>query len=262
MHHRRLELVKLKQDLSGYLGPLTSEHKLVVIRKGSDSAEDPYWQKLQGLLTDAEMLLSLYDHTMRTYEWYIREGDSDYKDELASEQLQEARESKATAISLGKLSNMAFLYLPINFVCAMLGMNLSILGQGNVPMWVFLVLVVFFSLLTYLAVLRPKMDERRVRFYWVAYHLAWRSVPAGFWFLAFSLTHSYDQNFKIMNSGLAQAFLGYTGSRTKGWTEGRNDSFFKGATWGSQAFWKEKVRKIFLAVEELNSNNEPTRLTV
>lgn len=65
-----------------------------------------------------------------------------------------------------------------------------------------------------------------------------------------------------MNSGLAQVFLGYTGHRTKGWMEGENDSFFEGATWGSQAFWKGKVKNIFLAVEELNFNNEPTELTV
>lgn len=233
IHHRRLELVKLKHDLSGYLGPLASELKPVVIRKSSDSAEDPYGQKLQGLLTDVEMLLSLYDDTMRIYEWYIQDSDSNYKGELAAEQLEESKESKATAISLGTLSNMAFLYLPINFVCAMLGMNLSILGQGKAPMWVFLVLVVFFSLLTYLPILLPRMDERRVRLYRVAYHLAWRSVPAGFWFLAFSLTHTYRQNLEILNTGLAQVFLGYTGSKTKGWMEGRNDKFFEGATWGS-----------------------------
>lgn len=262
IHHRRLELVKMKHDLSGYLGPLASEHKSVAIRKGSDSAEDPYRQKLQSLLTDVEMLLSLYDHTMRIYEWHIHETDSDYKGELASEQLEESRESKATAISLGKLSNMAFFYVPINFVCAMLSMNLSILGQGKAPMWLFLVLVVFFSLLTYLPILLPRMDQRRVRLYRVAYHLAWRSVPAGFWFLAFSLTHNYRQNFEILNSGLAQVLLGDTGHRTKGWMEGRNDGFFERATWGSQAFWKGKVKKIFLAVEELNSNNQPTELTV
>ena len=208
------------------------------------------------------MLLSLHDHTVKIYDWQNHELDLDYKGGLASEQLEEARESKATAISLGKLSNMAFLYLPINFVCAMLGMNLSILGQGEVPLWVFLVLVVFFSLLTYLPVLLPKLDERRVRIYRVAYHLAWRSVSAGFWFLAFSMTHSYGQIFEIMNNGLAQAFLGYTGPKTKGWTEGRNDNFFKKAIWGSQVFWKEKVKEIFLAVEELKFNNEPTELTV
>lgn len=106
------------------------------------------------------------------------------------------------------------------------------------------------------------MDQRRVRLYRVAYHLAWRSVPAGFWFLAFSLTHNYRQNFEILNSGLAQVLLGDTGHRTKGWMEGRNDGFFERATWGSQAFWKGKVKKIFLAVEELNSNNQPTELTV
>ena len=72
----------------------------------------------------------------------------------------------------------------------------------------------------------------------------------------------YTQNFVIMNSGLVQEFLGYTASRTKGWTDGRHDGFFESAAWGSEAFWKGKVKKIFLAVEEISSRNEPTRLTV
>ena len=262
MHHRRLELVKLNQDLFAYLGPLAPEHKSVMVGKDSDSADDPYRRKLRSLLTDVEMLLSLYDNTMRIYEWHIHETDSDYKAELASEQLEEAKQSKTTAISLGKLSNLAFLYLPVNFVCAMLGMNLSIFGQGEVPVWVFLILVVFFSLLTYLPIYLSTMDERRVRHFRLAYHLAWRSVPAGFWFLAFSLTHNYLQNFEIVNSGLAQVFLGYTGSRTKGWMDGRDDGLFESATWGSEAFWKEKVKIIFGAVEELSSRNETTELTV
>jgi hypothetical protein len=136
-------------------------------------------------------------------EWHIHETDSDYKGNLASEQLGEAKESKATAIRLGKLSNLAFLYLPINFVCAMLGMNLSIFGQGEVPFWVFLILVVLFSLLTYVPVFLRKGNPRTVTTYKIAYHLAQRSVAAGFWFLAFSWTHSPSQNFEIQNSGLA-----------------------------------------------------------
>ena len=262
MHHRRLELVKLKQALSGYLGPLHPERESVTVCKGPDSAHDPYRRKLQGLIKDVEMLLSLYNNTMRIYESHIHETDSDYKSELASEQLAEAKESKATAISLGKLSNLAFLYLPLNFVCAMLGMNLSLFGQGVVPLWVFLALLVFFSFLTYLPIFIPRIPEGKVRIYKIAYRLAWRSISAGFWFFAFSLTHDYSQNFEIMNSGLAQEFLGYTGSRTKGWFEGRDDDFFERATWGSPGFWKEKVNKIFVTVEGLNSQNEPTELTV
>jgi len=261
MQHRQLELVKLKQDLFAYLGPLAPEHMSLAVRNGSDSADDPYRWKLQSLLTDVEMLLSLYDNTMRIYEWHVHDNDSGYKARLASEQLEEAKESKATAISLGKLSNLAFLYLPINFVCAMLGMNLSIFGQGAVPVWVFLILVVFFGLLTYLPIYLTA-DKKRIYFNRLAYRLARRSVAAGFWFIAFSLTHNDRQNFEIMNSGLAQVFMGHTGHKTKGWTDGRHDYFFEGATWGSEAFWKEKVKKIFLAVEELNSNNEPTELTV
>ncbi|MCJ1394871.1 hypothetical protein MMC18_007751 [Xylographa bjoerkii] len=257
MHHRRLELVKFKHALFGYLGPLSPEHK------SSDAAGDSYRRNLQGLVTDVEMLLSLYDNTMRIYNWYNHETDSNYKVELASEQLEEAKQSKATAISLGKLSNLAFLYLPLNFVCAMLGMNLSVFGQGQVPVWVFLVLVVFFSLLTYFPIYLPAIEERRVRHWRLAYHLTWRSVPAGFWFLAFSETHNYNQNFEVMNSGLAQVFLGYTGRKTKGWVDGRDDKLFGRATWGSEAFWKEKVKKIFLAVEELNhDDNGAMELTV
>ncbi len=263
MHHRRLELVKLKQDLFAYLGPLAPEHnKSVAVGKDSDSADDPYWRKLRSLLTDVEMLLSLYDNTMRIYEWNVHETDSDYKSELVLEQLEEAKQSKATAIILGKLSNLAFLYLPVNFVCVMLGMNLSIFGQGQVPVWVFLTLVVFFGLLTYLPIYLPPVDQRRVRLCRLAYRLSRRSISAGFWFLAFSLTHNYHQNFEIMNSGLAQVFLGYTGARTKGWMDRRHDRLSEKATWGSEAFWKQKVKKIIGAVEELNSSNEGTELTV
>ena len=67
MHYRRLELVKFKQALDGYLGPLSPEHKSL------DAAGDSYRQKLEGLLTDVEMLLSLYDDTMRIYHWYNHE---------------------------------------------------------------------------------------------------------------------------------------------------------------------------------------------
>ena len=79
------------------------------------------------------------------------------------------------------------------------------------------------------------------------------------------MTHNYNQNFEVMNSGLAEVFfLGYTECRTKGWVDGRDDKLFGSATWGSEAFWKEKVKKIFLfAVEELNHNDSgATELTV
>jgi hypothetical protein len=262
MHRRQLELVRFKQDLTGYLGPLACEQESIANSKGSKLAENSYRQKFQGLLTDVEMLLSLYDRTMKIYEWHIHDNDSNYRSELASEQLDEAKESKATAISLGKLSNMAFFHLPLNFVSAMLGMNLAIFGQGTVPVWVFFLLVVLFSLLTYLPVGLFKLDKQRVRLNKAAYHLAWRSPSAAFWFLSFTFTHNYGQNFEILNSGLAQIFLDYHGPRTKGWADGRNDSMFETATFGSKAFWKGKVQKIFLAVKELDSNDQHTELVV
>ena len=186
----------------------------------------------------------------------------DYKDELASEQLQEAKESKNTAIWVGKLSNAAFVYLPINLACAILGMNLAVYGQGETPVWVFFLLAMLFGLLVYLPVYRTSIDQRKVRLCNVTFHPALCSPSAGFWFLAFTLTHTLSQNFEILNSGLAQVLLGYTGPRTKGWTATRNDRFFEKATWGNQEFWKEKVKIILSAVEGLSFNDEPTRLTV
>jgi hypothetical protein len=106
------------------------------------------------------------------------------------------------------------------------------------------------------------METRKIELYKVAYHLARRSVSAGFWFLAFCLSHDYRQIFEIVNAGLAQVLLGDRFSRTKGWTERRNDRFFEKVTRGSEAFWKGKVKKIFLAIKELNPNDEPTELTV
>ena len=262
MHHRRLELVKLKQDLFGYIGPLAPEHTSVAVRKGSDSADDPYRRKLQSLLTDVEMLLSLYDNTMRIYEWHIQDTNAVDNDNLASEQFEDAQKSKATAISLAKLSNLAFLYLPINFVCAMLGMNLSIFGQGQVPVWIFLILVMFFGLVTYLLIYLPTIDKKYTQLCKVVYLLTRRSVPAGFWILAFCLTHNYYQNFEIMRFGLGRVFLGHIGSGTEAWMNGRHNHLLVGATWGSKAFWEKKVKKIHLAVEELNPQNKSTRLTV
>lgn len=262
MQHRRLELVKLKQALSGYLGPLTPEHESFTFGKGSELVNDSYRRKLHSLVTDVEMLMSLYDNTMRIYEWRIRESGSDYKAELASEQLTEAKESKATAISLGKLSNLAFLYLPINFVCATLGMNLAIFGQGTVPVWVFFILVFVFGLLTYLPIYLVPSDEKLARYRRLAYHLARRSISAGFWFLAFTMTHSDQQNFEIINSGLAQVCLGSDIRRTKGWKDETHDGLFDKATLGSKEFWKERVKRIYLAIGELNSNDRATELTV
>lgn len=65
IHRRRLELVKMKQDLSGYLGPSARGQQRFAVHDSSDSTETPCVQRLRGLLTDIEMLLSLYDYNMR-----------------------------------------------------------------------------------------------------------------------------------------------------------------------------------------------------
>ncbi|KAL9611173.1 MAG: hypothetical protein Q9167_004158 [Letrouitia subvulpina] len=248
MHQRRLELVKFKQNLAIYIDALSAGPKNL------EPGGIEYRQKLQGLTTDLNMLLSLYDESVRTYDSCFHEMKKEFKDELTSEQLEEARQSTAAAISLGKLSSLAFLYLPLNFVCAMLSMNLTIFGQGNVSVQVFLALLVVFSLLTYLPVYRPRISEQGYRQCKVAFRLILRSPPAGFWFLAFTLAHNDQQNFELTSSGLAQVLLGYTGYKTKGFLE--DDASLGKATLGGEDFWKEKLKKIYLAVEEVKTDDE------
>jgi hypothetical protein len=262
IYRRRLELLTLKQDLVAYLGRDSLLQKHSVNSHTSEPVACLSEHNVHDHVTDIEMLITRYDANISIYEWKIRSLGDWYKGTIASEQLDEARESKATAVSLGKLSTLAFLYLPLNSVCALLGMNLSIYGQGEVPVWVFLGLVILFCFLTYLPLILPKVDPRKVRVYRLAYRLTWHSPLAAFWFLAFYMTHTLLQTFEIMNFGLAQELLGYKGQRTKGWTNDRSDNYFDGAIFGNLKFWKGKIDIIFLAVPGINSPNEPTQLTV
>jgi hypothetical protein len=122
-------------------------------------------------------------------------------------------------------------------------------------------LVVLFSLMTYLPVFLLPSIKRHWPFYRCACYLAQHSISAGFWFLAFCLTHKYHQNQEILNAGLAQVLLGHTCRRTKGWMEGINYHIFDYSTCGSKLFWFEKVKIIF-AVKELGLRAESENLTV
>ena len=112
-----------RQDLCDYLGPFAAAKSRIL--DGDDSICQ--W-KLRDFVIDVDMLLTFCENTMRIYEWHMQETNTDYTGEVASERLEEANAAKATAISLSKLTSLAFLYLPLSFVCTMLGMNLSTFG--------------------------------------------------------------------------------------------------------------------------------------
>ncbi|KAK6537892.1 hypothetical protein TWF694_010790 [Orbilia ellipsospora] len=259
MYRRQVELIRMKNEIAGYLGLLDDTSTMgATVYNNANIGREIQRRRLRWLLADIDKLLSLYGHSVRIYEWYTNEFRAGVTAELTGEQLKEAKESTSTAVSLGKLSFVAFLYLPLNFVCAMLGMNMSIFGQGTVPLWVFFILAIIFGLLTWLAAVLFQMDKQWLRIWKTAYHLGRRSVLAGLWFLAFAFTHNEKQNFEILDSGLSQTLIGYEGSKTKGWIYGKNDQMFDSATWGGQEFWEARVKRIFLAVKELQPSDLKT----
>lgn len=117
---------------------------------GSSSAAVATSQKL---ITDIEHLISRYDTTIGVCVREERASNTEYQQNLISEQLEEAKESKAAAIGVGRLSKLAFIYIPLNFVCALLGINLELFGTRSIPIWVIFVLVALLSTATTLPIL-------------------------------------------------------------------------------------------------------------
>lgn len=62
----------------------------------------------------------------------------------------------------------------------MLGMNLALVGQGTVPIWVFFVSIMAFSLMTYLPVYFLPISPWKRKLYLITYRLAKWSFPAAF----------------------------------------------------------------------------------
>ena len=91
-------------------------------------------RQLEPLIGDARTLLA---HQERAMKFYLRSIDELYRNrqnDVLAEQLQEAEESREAALSVGRLTKLAFIYIPLSFVCTLFGMNLQIFGQGTVPL--------------------------------------------------------------------------------------------------------------------------------
>jgi hypothetical protein len=109
---------------------------------------------LTGLLRDMQLLL----HDLEKAEEFYRRLQMD---ELHQAQLREAKESKDAAISVGRLTKLAFIFIPLNFTTSFFGTNMAAFGTGNMPLWVFFIVAVVVSFLTLLPILRIAMEATR-----------------------------------------------------------------------------------------------------
>ena len=89
--------------------------------------------KLNRFLDDAKVLQTRQHRVLRFDDDVEQKIQRVKQGDVLEEQLQEARASRAVALSVSRLTKLAFIYIPMNFVCAMLGMNLAVFGQGTIP---------------------------------------------------------------------------------------------------------------------------------
>jgi len=152
----------------------------------------------EGILEDLKSLQKDYDQTAKYYELEHARVNQDYQIDVNTNQLEEAKESKATAISVGRLAKLAFIYIPLNFVAAVLGMNLAIFGNGTISLWVFSILAAVFVFVSVLPIFGSvtrsfeSITEPVIRDTHRACRLAWRSPSRGFWIWIFCLPLSED----------------------------------------------------------------------
>ena len=173
---------------------------------------------------------------------------------LINEQLEETQKSKDTAIGVQRLTRLGFVFIPLNFVCAMLGMNMAAFGQGTLSMWWFFFLGFLFLGLTTIPVnFATELDRLDRHFISLALQIAWRSPVAAFWYICYGLTHNSANLADLNDAGLIQALQGSAiemsdrirdGKRGGalywycGWSaEGKGDS--------SGYFWLSKLQHIF-----------------
>ena len=240
MNQKCLELECLHQDLSAFVGSSDTH-----VCQGVE-------ERINKLALDAASLLKRYDRAYSVFgqrSQYTMQND---QEAVMAEQLEEARESKLTAISVGRLSKLAFIFIPPTFVCTMLGMNLKVFGQGKVSIEVFIILVTFVSALTFLPIafqssaLRERLLQTLYQVKTVI-RLVWCSPVAALWYVLFLGSHS----------GEIVEYLGYCAQRKhydRNFFGYYRRQVFEGrlrGIWGSDEYWRDRVREhIFCVIDE------------
>lgn len=198
-----LQITQSRSQLEGLYQDLSTLAQSEIVLQCKES-------RIQQLGRDAQLLLKRYDRVYEYFEQGSKERTKSSQFDVMAEQLDEARESKMTAISVGRLSKLAFIFIPPTFVCTMLGMNLAVFGQGTIPIAVFFVLLVAVSLFTFLPIAMRssawrKRISRKAKGLAVIFKLAWRSPVAAFWYAAFVMCHTGGVNVYLRYSGIWQA---------------------------------------------------------
>ena len=121
---------------------------------------------------------------------------NDYLCQLIEDQTEESKESTKTSVQIGRLSRLAYVFLPLQITTALLGMNLEMFGSGNLKIGTFVAIFIGLGLLSFL----PKMPHNRVS--WCL--RLWRySRRVSFIYTCFCATHASESNDLLWGCGIS-----------------------------------------------------------
>ncbi|KAF7512214.1 hypothetical protein GJ744_002376 [Endocarpon pusillum] len=101
-----------------------------VLKEGEDREVRPAEAPIHKTIGDLHVLIDELKEAEGFYERLQRE-------QLLNAQLQEARKSTETAVSVARLTKLAFIFIPLSFVASFFGMNVKQFGNGNINMDIF-----------------------------------------------------------------------------------------------------------------------------
>ena len=182
------------QDLS----TLQREIEIFLIEFDQDGMEQsdcqiPIQLQLSGLIDNVQNLLSFYR---------ADDASSVSKDlaELIQAQVDEAKETKKTSAKLGLLSQLAYIFLPLQVTVSALGMNLKAFGTGNIEIQSFFIILMITATLSFVPVLSPMIPGKRISdICAISKHSRRLAILCGW----FCLCNWSTTNSKLFNCGIA-----------------------------------------------------------
>ena len=126
--------------------------------------------------------------------------DSEYLRELFQKQIDEAKEARNTSVKLEYLSQLAYIFLPLQLATSAMGMNLKNFGTGNIELRTFLLMLAGIATLSFVPAIVPLLGiPERVRQTWSIWTYSRR---VSFLFGWFCLFHEKSLNMELWYSGI------------------------------------------------------------
>ena len=200
MTHPRLKTYHFKTGLYSHAFRTRSRSFQESLRsiKAADAllGETPSRAELRTLIRDLEEILERTHKGQRQLESFMAEWSTERS-------LQHSHKSVQYADSVGRVTVLAFVFIPVSFVTSLFGMNLQAFGSGSLRAWVVIIVTIGVVVLTssiwfvshwFTNRLRRLLERLngfwRYRRFWLA--MARGSLFRAFWMFAFMLAHEPD----------------------------------------------------------------------